>query len=258
MKDRSFLGLSAYNIYEKIKNRNDEGTAILMRYTLRLLTAQQYERAASMICACETIRKEKASELGESRISIGLWVGSATTPNHMNDAVKAFDRIKSENGQYPFVIRKGPWCGAQIGAVPRNTRRGTVYDVPGLEKGRIGTRYYVSFKCGNSTYGCDFSRDSLPLYVIDDDIYERTPTLVLGTVDKFAMLPYIPKAQSIFGFDNGKKITAPDLIIQDELHLISGPLGSMVGHYETMIGELCSIYINGRKVLPKSSHLQLQ
>jgi len=252
-KTEAYLGLSAFTIFlRRLKNRNDEGTAILMRYTLRLLTAQQYERAASMICACETIRKEKASELGESRISIGLWVGSATTPNHMNDAVKAFDRIKRENGEYPFVVRKCPWCGAQIGVVPRNTRNGTVYEVPGLEKLRDGRGYYIVFKCANSAYGCEFSKDDpLPLYIIDDDIYEKTPTLILGTVDKFAMLPYIPKAQSIFGFDNGKKVTAPDLIIQDELHLISGPLGSMVGHYETMINELCSIDINGRKISPK-------
>ena len=143
-------------------------------------------------------------------------------------------------------------CGAQIGVVPRNTRNGTVYEVPGLEKLRDGRGYYIVFKCANSAYGCEFSKDDpLPLYIIDDDIYEKTPTLILGTVDKFAMLPYIPKAQSIFGFDNGKKVTAPDLIIQDELHLISGPLGSMVGHYETMINELCSIDINGRKISPK-------
>ena len=107
----------------------------------------------------------------------------------------------------------------------------------------------IVFHCRNNN--CDFSKEDLPLFVVDDAIYEATPTLLLGTVDKFAMLPFRPKAQCLFGYENGEKKTSPDLIIQDELHLISGPLGSMVGHYETLIHELCMTRTPSGEIHPK-------
>lgn len=252
-KTEAYLGLSAYTIFiRRMQNKADSGTAILMRYTLRLLTAQQYERASSMICACDLIRKEHEDLFGNARISIGLWVGSSTTPNSMQQAVTAYDDLyNGKSDSNPFVMLKCPWCGAQMGVVQK--KNGT-RELPGYQKvmGQYRQKRII-FKCRNSEHNCEFSSAAynLPLYVIDDAIYENTPTLLLGTVDKFAMLPFRPQAQALFGFKNGVKASAPDLIIQDELHLISGPLGSMVGHYETLINELCTIRTETGLISPK-------
>jgi len=243
-KTEAYLGLSAYTIFiRRLMNKDDKGTAILMRYTLRLLTAQQYERASAMICACDLIRREHEELFGPHRITIGLWVGGTTTPNSIKEAIKAYDKLYSGDLNNPFVILKCPWCGAQMGPVHKGL-------IPGYRKYKKSAKSIdFSFRCNNDK--CDFHTEDLPLYVIDESIYEKTPTLLLGTVDKFAMLPFRPQAQSLFGFENGVKYTSPDLIIQDELHLISGPLGSMVGHYETLINELCTTRTPSGEIKPK-------
>ena len=249
-KTEAYLALSAYTIFiRRILNKDDKGTAILMRYTLRLLTAQQYERASALICACDLIRRDHEELFGKNRITIGLWVGGTTTPNSMDGAkgaVKKFDKLKQDGKENPFIILKCPWCGAQMGAIQRSN----IWEIAGYKK-VIGPhkKAKIVFRCRNNN--CDFSKEDLPLFVVDDAIYEATPTLLLGTVDKFAMLPFRPKAQCLFGYENGEKKTSPDLIIQDELHLISGPLGSMVGHYETLIHELCMTRTPSGEIHPK-------
>ncbi|MCD8361452.1 MAG: hypothetical protein LUC98_00610 [Lachnospiraceae bacterium] len=250
-KTEAYLGLSAYTIFiRRLMNTDDSGTAILMRYTLRLLTAQQYERASAMICACELIRQQHEDLFGKARISIGLWVGSATTPNKMTDAVAKYDALYTgKSDENPFVILKCPWCGAQMGVVQKKSGLKVIKGY--YKKAEAHRKKSIIFRCSNLK--CDFTKETnpLPLYVVDEAIYESTPTLLLGTVDKFAMLPFRPQAQKIFGFYDGKKMTSPDLIIQDELHLISGPLGSMVGHYETMISELCTVKRDNITIKPK-------
>lgn len=249
-KTEAYLGLSAFTIFiRRLMNKDDSGTAILMRYTLRLLTAQQYERASSMICACDIVRKQHEDLFGKSRITIGLWVGVATTPNKMTEAVTKYDELCKRESENPFVILKCPWCGAQMGPIQK---KNGAREIKGYyKKSEARKKKSIIFKCSNPL--CDFSdKDNpLPLYVVDEAVYDATPTLLLGTVDKFAMLPFRPQAQKLFGYYNGVKITSPDLIIQDELHLISGPLGSMVGHYETMINELCTLDVDGKKLHPK-------
>jgi hypothetical protein len=236
-KTEAYLGLSAFTIFlKRLKDKNDSGTTVLMRYTLRLLTAQQFQRAAALICACDKIRKENENELGGARISIGLWVGELT-PNRRDAARKAFQLMEQgREEQNSFIVLKCPWCGSQMGYL----KEARINKVKGYKRRRVGTKETVIYQCDNLP--CDFSKAdfNLPLVVIDEDIYDNPPTLLIGTVDKFAMLTWRPEARTIFGFRGEDRLTPPELIIQDELHLISGPLGSMVGLYETMIEELCT------------------
>ncbi|KAF0237525.1 MAG: hypothetical protein FD181_1763 [Prolixibacteraceae bacterium] len=250
-KTEAYLGLSAYTIFlRKLKDKTDSGTSVLMRYTLRLLTAQQFQRAAALICACEKIREENKDELGTDRITIGLWVGELT-PNKRGDATKTLKKMsQGKEDESPFVVLKCPWCGSQMGLI-----KGTKKDeIKGYKTRKVGSHETVVFKCDNESE-CDFSHEDfrLPLLVIDEDIYDFPPTLLIGTVDKFAMLTWRPEARSLFGFIGNERKTPPELIIQDELHLISGPLGSMVGLYETMIEELCTANDIKPKIIASSA-----
>lgn len=250
-KTEAYLGLTAYTIFlRKLKDKTNSGTSVLMRYTLRLLTAQQFQRAAALICACEKIREENKEELGTERITIGLWVGELT-PNKRGDATKTLKKMsQGKEDENPFVVLKCPWCGSQMGFV-----KGTKKDeIKGYKTRKIGSHETVVFKCDNDNE-CDFAHEEfrLPLLVIDEDIYDYPPTLLIGTVDKFAMLTWRPEARTLFGFVGNERKTPPELIVQDELHLISGPLGSMVGLYETMIEELCTADYIKPKIIASSA-----
>ena len=247
-KTEAYLGLAAFVILlRRLRDEDDAGTTVLMRYTLRLLTTQQFQRAASLICALELIRRHNPSRFGDMPISIGLWLGSSVTPNRNSQALIAFGQIKKDGGDNPFLMLRCPWCGIDMG--PHD------YDgdvrVFGYEKRpMVNGEQCVRFRCED--LGCAFSsEDGLPLEVVDEGLYRQPPTLLIGTVDKFAMMPWSPESRCLFGIDNPQAKTPPELIIQDELHLISGPLGSMVGHYETVIDEFTTAFRGGRRIPAK-------
>ena len=234
-KTEAYLGLAAFAIFRRrLLDPDSVGTVALMRYTLRLLTVQQFQRTASLICACEYLRQRDEERLGDTSITVGLWVGRTLTPNTNADAVKCLtDLIKTGSGNR-FALLSCPWCGAQMGPV----RVGKRVLVKGYHQLRDPKR--VSLGCDDPD--CEFhGRDSLPLLVVDEQMYENPPTLIIGTADKFAMLTWRHDASRLFGLRNGlREHRPPELIIQDELHLMAGPLGSMVGHYECVIEEFCS------------------
>ena len=246
-KTEAYLGLTAFTIFHRrLTNPKNGGTTVMMRYTLRLLTSQQFTRAATLICACEKIRKDeernrfRTYNLGYENITIGLWIGGDHIPNTNLKAAEFLEKLtegssdlKGRKEKYnKFQVLKCPWCGTKMVQDQQNGRAIGRWGYKSPKKG-----FYLS--CTQE--GCEFEK-RLPIQIIDEELYKVPPTLLFGTVDKFAMMAWKKDIASFFG---GQNNDTPDLIIQDELHLIAGPLGSMVGIYETAIDYLCSC--KGRK-----------
>lgn len=239
-KTEAYLGLSAFSVFlRRLRNPEDTGTQILMRYTLRLLTSQQFQRASALICAMEIIRRSAARRLGDEPFRIGIWVGGDTTPNRCTQARDTLRDLRSGDkwAENKFVVIRCPWCAAQIGPVKYEGRMPK--GAPVLAGYEWSPTTCITIRCTDPS--CEFA-DSLPVLVVDEQIYQKRPDLIIGTVDKFARLAWDDQTRALFGIDSSGEVlcSPPALVIQDELHLISGPLGSMVGLYEAVIDDLCT------------------
>lgn len=249
-KTEAYLGLTAFTIfYRRLAHlENSDGTTVIMRYTLRLLAAQQFTRASTLICACEFIRDDAMSRrpkygkypLGKTEITIGLWIGRQHIPNTNAEAkshLKELTYARIDNLQYAkeqhnkFQVLKCPWCGTKL---VKDRVDGKLIGTFGY---RMRNNRHFELFCPQES--CFFNQQGkLPIQIIDEELYSNPPTLLFGTVDKFAMIPWKKDIGAFFAADTDNR--PPDLIIQDELHLISGPLGTMVGLYEAAINALCT------------------
>lgn len=278
-KTEAYLGLIAFTIAyrrltakEEREYEKDGGVTVFLRYTLRLLTTQQRDRLMKLIVAMEWLREKNPELYGNERITIGFWVGGNVTPNKFsefsdNDQFKKKDSVRKLTKQ----IIKCPYCGKPI------EKENYIIN----EKGKS-----VQIYCSDDF--CMFAKRTgrtIPVYLVDEEIYAKCPTVIISTVDKFARLPWTEKTGLLFGKTDrycsrcghiavgekhpgrhnadmaaglNKAVTVkcklfypPELIIQDELHLITGPLGTIYGGYETVVEEMCCIMRNSKKIRPK-------
>jgi hypothetical protein len=267
-KTEAYLGLAAFTlVLRRLRHPGlaSASVAVLMRYTLRLLTLDQLSRAAALICALEMERRQD-QRLGTWPFEIGLWVGRGATPNRMGrqgDGDRQSARARTiafqndDRKPSPIPLENCPWCGTKFG---RNSFSLTP-----------NSNEPTNLRVACVSRRCEFRGDNaLPIVAVDEPIYRRLPCFLIATVDKFAGLPWVGRVGALFGkvdrFDDsgfygpcdpgvGRRLEGPllppDLIVQDELHLISGPLGTMVGLYETAIDDLCSRTVGDRRVRPK-------
>jgi hypothetical protein len=242
-KTEAYLALAAISIIHRriTAGVGSGGTTVLTRYTLRLLTAQQFERTGRLACALETMRSEEP-DLGSDPITIGLWIGS-DTPTQFSDALDLANEIL-EDGQPSgsFQLEKCPWCGVRIIPKRKSNNR--------ADYGFEASNDHFHFRCPNER--CEF-HDLLPIQVVDAALYLDPPTILIGTVDKFARLAWLGDAGVFFG---GSDRLPPSLIIQDELHLLSGPLGTTVGIYESALETLCEVHGTAPKVVAATATIR--
>ena len=268
-KTEAYLGLAAYTlILRRLQNPGlgGAGVSVLMRYTLRLLTLDQLGRAATLLCALEQRRQEDVQKFGPWPFEIGLWVGQSATPNrlgrkgdkdeHSARARTIAFQTDDRKNPAPIPIENCPWCGRKF------DRRSFVL-LPDADRPN-----QLRIRC--SERDCRYKREDLPILSVDDNIYQRLPAFLIATVDKFAALPWVGDTGALFGrveradsrgfygpmnLSFGELLAGPlpppDLVIQDELHLISGPLGTMVGLYEAAIDHLSTREVDGQRVRPK-------
>jgi len=292
-KTEAYLGVAAFTMAIRRFQGNlggydaSRGLAVIMRYTLRLLTLQQFQRATVLICAMEVIRRDALvhgdGRLGETPFTIGLWVGNKVTPGTTEASHQAIKDIRNPEkfnagSSSPAQLTSCPWCGEEID--------------PGKHIEVNTNKLQTVIYCGDKKARCEFSKGKtakllhpgIPVIVVDEEIYHRPPSMMIATVDKFAMMAWRGATRNLFGKASlecdrhgliwtdekcctgnhpkskvgaGTKVKAispirpPDLIIQDEFHLISGPLGTMVGLYETAVDELSSWEFESKTIKPK-------
>lgn len=268
-KTEAYLGLMAFVIANRRlrasdgdEYNRDGGVTIMLRYTLRLLTTQQRDRITKMVLAAEMIRRQAYPLFGKAPITIGFWVGGGVTPNKFKEFIEKADSPLAARNAKNHVYKQlltCPFCGKPFKEENFNID--------------IDTKSVEIF-CSDPDcffYRYNDDRIPIPVYLVDEEIYAKCPTIILSTVDKFARLPWDVNTNALFGrvdrkcsrdgyvaigaehgrhnstaslptstMTNIKPFLPPELIIQDELHLITGPLGTVYGAYETIIEDMCT------------------
>jgi hypothetical protein len=272
-KTEAYLGLAAFAmVLRRLRDPSvmSSGVSVLMRYTLRLLTLDQLGRAATLVCALEVERQQDVARLGRWPFEIGLWVGQSATPNRMG---KKGDRdehtarartiaFQNDSGRKPapMPLETCPWCGWKFSADSFKL----------LPNSDAPTDLRVMCTHRDCLFHARRQPRGLPIVAVDEPIYRRLPAFLIATVDKFASLPWVGETAGLFGrvdrsdsegfygpSEPGRgaplsgPLPPPDLVIQDELHLISGPLGTMMGLYESAIDALASASVGGSSPRPK-------
>lgn len=264
-KTEAYLGLIAVALlFDRLRGKT-RGVTAWMRFPLRMLSLQQLERLARVIAILNELRSEDSALMAGDAFAIGYYVGDANTPNRITeDEMRTLEQKPAARDDMK-LLRKCPHCGS---AVKIETRRAD---------------WRLAHKCtsgacfSNTSPSLGILAGSLPIFIVDNEIYRYLPSVLVGTVDKLAIIGrsryfshlvrgarqrcpkhgYTSYDECIEKFSGcvAKKRdlqTLPELIdpgpallIQDELHLLRAELGVFNGHYEGLLK-----YLGARAHMP--------
>jgi hypothetical protein len=233
-KTEAFIGCVVFTLFFDRLRGKKQGISALIKYPLRLLSVQQLDRVLTIIVKANELIKS----LGDYDLfSLGYYVGSQNTENTINtEMAKKIESFTKDDFNNKFkVIDVCPYCGEMT----------------------VQTHFDKSN--WKIIHECTTCSNQLPIYTIDDEIYRYLPSVIIGTVDKLAMLGTSPKYKLLYGVHQGfctkhgfttknkcercstevSPINLKDpiytLSIQDELHLVRESLGTFASHYESFL-----------------------
>jgi hypothetical protein len=275
-KTEAYLGLIACAVlFDRLRGKL-LGITAWMRFPLRMLSLQQLQRLGRVIAVLNELRAENPEIAVGDPFAMGYYVGDGNTPNRISEDEMRNLEQKPALREDLKLLRKCPHCGE---AVTVETRRAD---------------WRLAHKCNNDQCFSNTSaslstfRGSLPLFIVDNEIYRYLPSVLVGTVDKLAIVgrsryfshlvrgarqrcskhgytSYDECIEKFAGCAAKKrelqkvpqiKDPGPSLLIQDELHLLRAELGVFNGHYEGLLNYLGDKVHMAPKVLAATATIE--
>lgn len=261
-KTEAYLGTLVFHcFFDRLRGKR-LGVTAWTRFPLRLLTLQQTQRIADIIGIAELVRRSQSDPRlcspGVDGFSIGYFVGQGGSPNEI---------ANPQSGARLSPEVEAAWAKANDPREREDWKR--VIYCPSCRTKSVRIDFDTGavrllHVCSNPS--CAFPSGRLPVMIVDNEIYRYLPTIIVGTIDKLAVIGNQRKFSQLFGrvdgrcsahgFYKGKcsqkdcqnprlldkavppNLTGPSLVIQDELHLLKEGLGTFDGHYETFLQRL--------------------
>jgi len=254
-KSEAYLGVMLMHLFYARLTGTTAGVNVWARFPLRLLAAQQTERFTEAVLAAELLRREHPRISGGDPFGVGFIVGSTNTPNKIypadNQHAHGVDPHGPALAERCRVLEHCPVCDPH----GTGTRIAVRFDEP---------TWSMQHVCTNAN--CPM-RGTLPVWVIDDDIYRHAPSVLVGTVDRLAQIAHAPQFKILFGSVHSRcprhgytseprycsvfgctasRAPIPDGFghlrceIADELHLLEESLGALDAMYETLLQQIAA------------------